>query len=156
MFYQLTNLLIENFEDNKGLDKHSDKANNTNENHDVVYASADWNNLMDTAYDFSNFIKAEFTDVKKIQGIQPNHITDFLKTKVDTCTQKTIGGYLDRLCKINRMIDTKFKTCVRTDWRSQVEVPVSKVGESIRTIAMTPEDRDKIVDFITKKDEICA
>ncbi len=110
-----------------------------------VYSYAEKKALMDTAKDFSKWIKGNHGNIKMIKDIDSKIINEYLQIKSNTCTTNTIKVISSRLTKIGVLASTMFNRTI--DWKTN-EIPNGK--ETLRTVAMKEEDYKEIVSANSK------
>ena len=137
---QMINSIKNGFSED-GMDKHSLKHNGSNP--DKVFSYAERSNLLDIGIQAANFIRNEF-GIKMIKDVKGEHIQKFLDSKASTCGQETLNNYVNRLTKVQTLVEYRFK--VDLDWKGNIEVPKSQVAFNGRDIQMDREDLQKVLD----------
>ncbi|MDD6400372.1 MAG: site-specific integrase [Lachnospiraceae bacterium] len=124
MFQQLNNALTQNFQER--IDKHSDKKENGTEMSEKIYSYSSLNNLRDFSRNFSNYMKENFPDIKRLDQVRSNHIQDFLNTKnSEGCSQNTLDTYKNNFNKLQEVVNETYKS-VNWDFKQDVVTPTSQ------------------------------
>lgn len=127
------------------MNKHSIKK--YDEQHTNIYSYSEKFRLLDVANDLSRFLKANYSDIKLVRDIQPQHIQEFLISKKD-CTQNTINSYMQSLKKLERISNKCF--ALSKNNMCQVVTPhVAKRYDETRgsTHPITKGDYEKILTY---------
>ena len=130
-----------------GEDKHSAKSQHTNPH--KIYSYASRKEMIDLSHDFSNYLKANFPEIRMVRDINVKHINDYLSSK-DKLTQTSIQQYSARLNKLELCCNKKFGLSL--DWRTGREIPVQH-KEQIRNVVFSDKQIQGIEKYLeTKKD----
>ena len=88
-------------------DKHNDKKNGIR-NTEKIYSYAARTNLINLSAEFSNYMKQVHSDVKLVKDVNSNHVQEFLNSKTESCSQKTLEQYQSQFRKL--------ESCSRKIW----------------------------------------
>lgn len=126
----------------EGMSKHSIKAEQ-GEYGAKIFSYSTRNALKDTATDFSKFLKKEYPEIRQVKNIKQEHISAFLESKKNTCSQATLNAYATRLDKLG-------KCCSETYGRKinfKVEAPKKEANTTLsRTIPMQEKDYKTVIE----------
>ena len=136
--WQFLNAINNNFKE--GMDKHSIKANGQMDG-TRIFSYADRENLKDVASNFSNFMKENYNDVKMVKDIKPEHIQNFLNSKANNCSRKTLEQYGSKFNKLENLVNSTYGTNV--NYKGFV-IPSAKENTKIRNVAMSKNDFKKL------------
>lgn len=136
--WQFLNAINSNFKE--GMDKHSIKADGLMDK-TRIFSYADRENLKDVASNFSNFMKENYSDVKMVKDIKPEHIQSFLNNKSDNCSRKTLEQYGSKFNKLENIVNNTYN--INANYKGFV-VPAGKENTKIRNVAMTKNDFKKL------------
>lgn len=103
--YQFLHAINKNF--SEGMDKHSIKADGKM-NGTRIFSYADRKNLIDTASNFSNFMKNTHPEVKQVKDIKSEHIQNFLNSKSATCSTATLKQYESKFNKLEKVVNNTY------------------------------------------------
>ena len=139
--YQYRYVIDQHFRE--GMDKHSMKRN-----HDMqgakIFSYADRKNLIDLSSNFSNYMKEHHPEIKMVRDITSEHIQEFISTKSEECSQKTLEQYQSRFRKLETLVNSTYKTNVNYH---NVTTPISfkNGGGKIRDFMMSDIDYHKML-----------
>lgn len=145
--YQFLQAINNSFRE--GMDKHSLKKFEGNE--DKIYSYGARDTIVDVSCQISKFMKENYPNIKYIRDIEASHLNEFLKTKVSICTGNTIKQYKARITKLEHICNKKYN--LQLDWSKNIKIEKSNKGKSIRDIAFSKEQVEKIKSVLdTKRD----
>lgn len=126
----------------EGMDKHSLKAQG--KNNGKIYSYSDRKNLIDLSSNFANWLKINHPEIKQIKNIGSNHIQEFLNTKIDICSQKTLEQYQSRFRKLEVLAISTYH--IDIDYHSAV-TPLSNRngGGKVRNTMLSVSDYNKLL-----------
>lgn len=151
--YQVIEVCKKNF--NEHTDKHSYYAQNGRDQANIIFSHTEKINLERIGKNFTNFLKEEYPEVKKLSEIQPNHVQSFLDAKAETCTHNTLVTYWGGLRKFEKLINKTYESS-NLDYGDKITVPHSeKIYDDNRGVGaqISREDYNKILD--TAKESTC-
>ena len=93
-------------------------------------------------------MKEHFPEIKKIKDISSNHLNEFMKTKTNICTDETLKNYRARIKKLAFVCNKKYN--LKLDW-SNIKIEKSNKGKSIRDVAFSKEQVEKIKSVLESK-----
>ncbi len=134
-----------NFREN--IDKHAQKQNGAISGSTSIYSYNEKFRLLDVSSNLSNFLKANYPNVKYIRDIQPTHIQEFLNSKKD-CTQQSINSYIQSLKKLERVANKCYG--LSNNNMSKIVAPiVTKKQSELRgaTHPITQSNYEKILTY---------
>lgn len=142
LFYQMKtacDTFVPNF------DKHSDKRQEHDNSH-VIKSLQSKTNILDFAHQFTDYVKTEFPEVKKISGITPEICQSFIDKKCsEGCTEKTVKAYQSLLNKIEICVNHRFHSNV--NYRTEINKELIQERTSIKDFAFTNAEMEKILDY---------
>lgn len=124
----------------EGMDKHSLKKNG-GLGTSKIFSYADRKNMIDVASNFSNFMKEQYSSVKKVKDVKGEHIQAFLNSKANSCSKATLEQYRSKFKKLEKCVNNTYNTRVTYDGFT---VPVAKENTKLRNTAMSHEDFEKL------------
>lgn len=136
--YQMTSKL----EFAEGVQKHTYKIENGYEMSDKIFSWSERNNLKDVCNNFSNFLKENHPDVKKLSQVTQKHCVEFLCKKAEACTSSTLKSYSKALEKLGKIFSKAYKSVNAESWK--VNPPI-KEKTKLRSIAFDRDDFKKIM-----------
>ena len=95
--------------------KYADKRNTEIDTSWKIYSLSSRRDLIATSRDFANFIKAEFSDVKKAYQITPEMAQEFIDSKALTCGRKTMMKIISHVKKLDIVCQHTYARS-RIDW----------------------------------------
>ena len=122
--------ITDNF--NENIDKHSYKKQNGREATEKFFSydsrvAFNGNfkefNALDVAKNFSNYLKENFTDVKQIRDIKPQHIQSFLNERASTCQDSALKNYAKMIEKLELAAEKTFG--INLQWKGEFTTPIS-------------------------------
>ena len=126
-----------------GRDKHSDKRQGTTG--DKTYSNATRDALVDTSAMFANWMGKNHPEVRYVKDIKTDHVQNFLNANSKNWNNTTVKAHMSRFNKLDRIFDRNIK-----DYSKQLVgalvAPVAKNETKCRSIAMTRNDYNKILD----------
>lgn len=139
--YQYRYVIDQHFRE--GMDKHSMKRNHDMQG-DKIFSYADRKNLIDLSSNFSNYMKEHHPEIKMVRDITSEHIQEFISTKSEECSQKTLEQYQSRFRKLETLVNSTYKTNVNYH---NVTTPISfkNGGGKIRDFMMSDIDYHKML-----------
>lgn len=140
--YQFLNAIDRNFKE--GMDKHSIKRAGQKDGI-KIFSYADRRNLIDVASNFSNFMREKHPEIKKVGGITPQHVQNFLNSKAKECSTKTLEQYKSKFNKLEKLANATYRTA-NASFTRDIVVPVGK--EKQRSIEMNREHYNKLLNNI--------
>ena len=143
--YQFFQAITNSFR--KGMDKHSMKKFEGHE--DKIYSYAARDTIMDVSCQIAKFMKENYPSVRYIRDIKASHLNEFLKTKVNTCTDTTIQHYKSLITKLEHICNKKYN--LQLDWSINIKIEKSNKGKSIRDVAFSKEQVEKIKSVLESK-----
>lgn len=132
--YQFLHAIDKNF--SEGMDKHSIKADGKM-NGTRIFSYADRKNLIDTASNFSNFMKNMHPEVKQVKDIKSEHIQSFLNSKSATCSTATLKQYESKFNKLEKVVNNTYNC--NANYRG-FSTPNGANATKIRNSAMSKAD----------------
>lgn len=141
--YQINSAIENGFR--PGMDKHAGK--HTGENLGKVFSFAEKKSLQQISFEFKDYMKANYNDVKLIKNVKPEHWQNFLIEKSKTCSTATLQNYVSRIGKIEVLTQNKFG--FKSNWRDNITSPPSQKtpgGGKLRVQQMAKEDYNKIME----------
>ncbi|OAA86341.1 tyrosine-type recombinase/integrase [Clostridium coskatii] len=140
--YQFLNALNKNY-NGGGKDKHS--AQHTGKQLDTVYSFSERKNLTATSASLANFIKENYgSSVKMLYQIDSNMIQAFFNKAAQKCDKETLNQYRSRIHKIEHVVNDVYN--INMDWYKDLIVPAAVNGKKRRSIAMSKEHYNKIME----------
>lgn len=136
---QMNQCIIKSFK--PGISKRQDKINGNFYEKTKVYSYTEKESLIDIAKDFSNWLKNEHKEIRKMKDITPSIVNEYLSSKTKTCTTKTIQLYATRLDKIGKLGESIYGCKMNI---KATTIPKGK-EHSIRTVTMSEKDYQKII-----------
>jgi elongation factor P--beta-lysine ligase len=118
--YQICSAINDAFK--PGASRHIGK--HTGQNLNQVYSYGEKRSLQQIAFEFKNFMKQEYPDIKLMRDVKPDHWQSFLNDKAKTCGTETLKNYVSRINKIEVLCQCKFK--FESNWRDNILVPSSQ------------------------------
>lgn len=136
--YQFLNAINSNF--TEGMDKHSIKASGQMDN-TRVFSYANRKNLIDTASNFSNYMKEQHPDVKMVKDVKGEHIQGFLNSKSNSCSSATLKQYQSRFSKLENIVNKTYNCGANY---KGFTTPAGVNNTKIRNSSMSREDFKKL------------
>lgn len=128
-----------------GGNKHEDKQNGTSQEN--IYSYGERANLMDRIDAFSDYMKFNHSEIKMVRDIRVEHINSYLDSCKDTCNANSLKQYASQFSKLETLVEKTFHCNI--DWHKGLEIPTAS-SEAFRTVTMTREDYNKILDYCYK------
>ncbi len=139
LYAQVNHALCES--DYRGTSKRADRLNHVN-TRERVYSNKRIDGLRDMARMFCNWLRETHPEVKMARDISGDHAREFLETKKDHVTDRTLDEYRDRLGKLGDLCAHVFHS--RTSWRCE---PIQhEKAHKVRDKAMDRQDYERIRD----------
>ena len=132
-------------------DKHNDKKNGIR-NTEKIYSYAARTNLINLSAEFSNYMKQVHSDVKLVKDVNSNHVQEFLNSKTESCSQKTLEQYQSQFRKLEKVVVGKYGYSV--DYQAVVPLSVKNGGGKIRNQMLEDKDFDMLVGSCTNQNLI--
>lgn len=127
------------------FDKHSDKRQDHDNSH-VIKSLQSKTNILDFAHQFSDYIKTEYPETKKVSGITSEMCQSFIDKKCsEGCTEKTVKAYQSLLNKIEICVNHRFHSNV--NYRTEINKELIQERTSIKDFAFTNAEMEKILDY---------
>ena len=123
------------------FDKHSDKHNPESDNSHIIKSLSAKSNLKDFAHDFSAYIRQEYS-VKQIKGITPAMCQNYINSKYDNCSLKTIKTYQSNLLKLSKCANKTFN--IKTNFSVAIDESKIEKTETIKQFSFTRAEMEKI------------
>ena len=139
LFYQFNTALDMCFR--LHFDKHSDKHNPESDNSHIIKSLSSKSNLKDFAHDFSAYIRQEYS-VKQIKGITPAMCQNYINSKYDNCSLKTIKTYQSNLLKLSKCANKTFN--IKTNFSVAIDESKIEKTETIKQFSFTRAEIEKI------------
>lgn len=138
--YQFKHCIDTHFKE--GMDKHSLKSQG--KDNSKIYSYSDRKNLIDLSSNLANWLKVNYPEVKQIKDIGSNHIQEFLNTKIDVCSQKTLEQYQSRFRKLEVLANSTYN--IHVNYHNAV-TPLSRRngGGKIRNAILSTNDYNKLL-----------
>lgn len=114
-----------------------------------IYSYAARDTIIDMSCQIAKFMKEHYPNIKYIRDIKASHLNEFLKTKVNICTDTTIKQYKARITKLEHICNKKYN--LELDWSKNIKIEKSNKATSIRTVAFTSEQVQAIRNEINKR-----
>ena len=127
----------------ESMDKHSLK-HQQGIGGNKIFSYSDRKNLIDLSSNFSNFMKESHPTIKYIKEIKPQHIQQFLNSKSQDCSTKTLEQYVSKFNKLEKVVNGVYHAQV--NFRSGFIVPNGK--EKIRSIPMSRKDFNRLLSCV--------
>ena len=143
--YQFLQAINNSFRE--GMDKHSLKKFEGNE--DKIYSYGARDTIVDVSCQIAKFMKENYPSVRYIRDIKASHLNEFLKTKVNTCTDTTIQHHKSLITKLEHICNKKYN--LQLDWSKNIKIEKSNKGKSIRDVAFSKEQVEKIKSVLESK-----
>jgi len=126
----------------EGMDKHSMKI--SGKDNSRIYSYSDRKNLIDLSAGFANWLKDNHTEIKQVKDINLQHIQEFLNTKVNDCSHKTLEQYQSHFRKLETLVNSTYH--IGVDYHSAV-TPVSckNGGGKVRNVMLSASDYNKLL-----------
>lgn len=126
----------------EGMDKHSLKSQG--KDNSKIYSYSDRKNLIDLSSSFANWLKINHSEIKQIKDIDSAHIQEFLNTKVNICSQKTLEQYQSRFRKLEILANSTYH--VEVNFHNAV-TPISNRngGGKIRNAMLSTDNYNKLL-----------
>ena len=140
LFYQFNSAIDLNYRHH--FNKHGDKFNPESDSSHIVKSLSAKSNLKDFAHDFSAYIRQEYS-VKQIKDITPAMCQNYINSKYDNCSLKTIKTYESNLLKISKCANKTFN--IRTDFSVTIDESKIEKTETIKQYSFTREEMEKIL-----------
>lgn len=140
LFYQFNSAIDLNYRHH--FNKHGDKHNPESDSGHIVKSLFAKSNLKDFAHDFSAYIRQEYS-VKQIKDITPEMCDNYIKSKYDSCSLKTIKTYQSNLLKLSKCANKTFN--IRTDFSVSVDESKIEKTETIKQYSFTRAEMEKIL-----------
>lgn len=151
LFQQFNNAITSSF--NEGTDKHGYKRENGFGDSDKIFSYSSLNNMRDFARNFSNYLKENFSDIKRLDQVREEHLQSFLNDKNEKgCSQNTLNLYKSNLDKLENLINKRYEGC-NWDFKDKVKTPTSaKQFDPARGAGstMTEEDYNKLKEYLSE------
>ncbi len=141
LFYQFNSAIDLNYRHH--FNKHGDKHNPESDSSHIVKSLSAKSNLKDFAHDFSSYIRQECS-VKQIKDITPDMCQNYINSKCDNCSLKTIKTYQSNLLKLSKCANKTFN--IRTDFSVSVDESKIEKTETIKQFSFTSAEMEKILD----------
>lgn len=142
---------VNNFGYEDYLDKHSIKKEEGPQMTNRVFSQDARGLTKDVSNNIQTFLKENYSDVKLVKDIKSNMVQEFLESKKDHCTQRTVNTYAETLFKIEKCLEKAYK--IELNWKSDVVVPQAYKqcleSRGVNDI-MSKEDYDKIKEYCSK------
>jgi len=133
-----------------GIDKHA--AKHTGESINKVCSFNERKSLISVGYQFKNYMRNNFSEIKMVKDVSADHWQSFLNEKAKTCSSATLSNYVSRIGKIEVLCKNCFR--IDTSWRKNIVVPTSEKTrnkEKLRVQQIDKKDLEKIIDFGREK-----
>ena len=151
LFYQFNSAIDLNYR--HFFNKHGDKYNPESDSSHIVKSLSAKSNLKDFAHDFSAYIRQEYS-VKQIKDITPAMCQNYINSKCDNCSLKTIKTYQSNLLKLSKCANKTFN--IRTDFSVSVDESKIEKTETIKEYSFTRAEMEKILDAPRSCDSLTA
>ena len=110
-----------------------------------VYGYSSRDRLLDVGTQFANYCRDNFS-VKFAKDIEPRHVQAFLKSKADAGVQdSTLKSYYQSIKKLNLTANATFCSS-KGDWTKGVSIPCGRSSSTLRSVKMSREGMDKVLD----------
>lgn len=138
----------------EGKDKHSYKKQNGYKMDYNVFSYSEKFNLYDMSRMFSNFVKENHKEIKKIKDITPEIVKEFLdysakphKTAINGCTKNSIANYHERINKLAECSNRVYN--VNLDYRDvkRPECKLKYIEKKGAGNAIPTDNLDKIREY---------
>ena len=136
--YQFLNAINNCFKE--GMDKHSIKASGQMDG-TRIFSYADRKNLVDTASNFSNYLKSNYPDVKMLKDIKPEHVQSFLNSKSGSCSDATLKQYQNKFNKLQNVVNNTYN--INVNFKGAI-APHGSNATKIRNSSMSKIDFKKL------------
>lgn len=124
----------------EGMDKHSMKLDGIR-NDGKVFSYADRKNLIDAASNFSNFMKVNYPDIRKVKEVKADHIQKFFNEKSKECSNATLKQYQAKFNKLEKVVNKTYN--INANYKGYT-IPLAKENTKIRNSSMSKEDFKKL------------
>lgn len=122
------------------MDKHSMKSDGI-KNDGKIFSYSDRKNLIDSACNFSNFMKENYKDIKLVKEIRADHIQSFLNKKSSECSNATLKQYQSKFNKLEKVVNNAYN--INVNYKGYV-LPLAEENTKIRDTSMSLEDFKKL------------
>lgn len=147
--YQFLQAINSSFKENQ--DKHSDKKNHIRNTH-KIYSFSSRSNLINLSSDFSNYMKNMHSEIKLVKDVKSEHIQEFLNSKVENCSQKTLEQYQSQFRKLEKVVQEKYNCEV--SYESTLPLSLKNGGGKIRNQMLIDDDFDTLLAGCTNQNLI--
>lgn len=140
--YQFKNAIDKNFKE--GQDKHSMKHVDGIGN-GKIFSYSDRKNLIDLSSNFSNYLRENYSEVKMVRDIKPEHIQGFFNEKSEKCSKHTLLQYQSKMVKLEQLVNKTYN--INSNLTKGYVIPSSDRNISkVRNISMTRDEFNRVVD----------
>ena len=135
--YQFLHAFNQNFKENQ--DKHSLKKEHRT-GQATIFSYSARTNLIAISSCFANWLKNSHPEIKQVKDINPQHIAEFLSTKTDDCSQKTLANYKSLFQKLSSVVNATYH--ISTNYTKDLILPTSSKngGNKIRCQMLESSD----------------
>jgi integrase len=129
-----------------GMDKYAAKHNG--DSIDKICSFNEKRSLQEVSYQFRDFMRENYPQIKMVRDVQSDHWQAFLNKKAQTCSTATIKNYISRVHKIQVICQNKFK--FKANWADGIVTPQSAKtpsNEKLRIQAMGKQDLKKVIAY---------
>ncbi len=142
--YQMDSAIQQAFR--PGADKRSGK--HTGEHKSIVYSFNEKKSLQQVAYEFKDYIKDNYSNIKLVKDLNFDHWQSFLNEKSKTCSTATLKNYVSRIGKIEIVCQNKFG--FKSNWKENILAPSSQKTpgrNKLRVQQMDKSDLSRALEF---------
>jgi integrase len=129
-----------------GYDKHAGKHNG--ESMSKVCSFNEKRSLQQVVYQFKDFAKQYYPQLRLVKNIKSEHWQSFLNEKAKTCSYATLKNYISRISKLGILCGHRFR--FNANWSGNLLAPASMKtprNEKLRTQMMDKLDLEKVMEY---------
>lgn len=108
-----------------------------------VFSYSQRKNLIDLSSNFSNWMKEHHNEVKQVKDVTSQHIQEFLNSKRDTISQKSIETYQSQFNKLEKLVSDTYKCEV--DYHTTPIISTVNGGGKLRSDMLSVENYHKLL-----------
>ncbi len=129
-----------------GFDKHAGK--HTGESMSKVCSFNEKRSLQQVAFQFKDFAKQHYPQLRLVKNIRSEHWQSFLNEKSKTCSYATLKNYISRISKLGVLCGNRFR--FNANWSGNLLAPASMKtpkNEKLRIQMMDKADLEKVMKY---------
>ena len=108
-----------------------------------VFSYSQRRNLIDLSSNFSNWMKEYHSEVKQVKDVTSQHIQEFLNSKRDIISQKSIETYQSQFNKLERLVSDTYKCEV--NYHTTKILSTKNGGGKLRSDMLSTENYNKLL-----------